>query len=94
MWKVSESYLVIPDEPTARQISLVLCELRIRFLLRGSIASRSTTCSCSWKLVHGAQVVETTTGDHLTGRGERARHHPRRTKRDGVYLVSGECIPK
>jgi len=60
----------------------------------GSSSSRSSRVVGSrFDRVDGADVVESSTGDEVSGRRVGAGHDPGRTERDGVDFVGGVGVP-
>jgi len=83
--------LPIVDEPTATEVTRVSAEFPRRL---GSSSSRSSRVVGSrFDRVNGADVVESSTGDEVSGRRVGTGHDPGRTKRDGVDFVGGVGVP-
>lgn len=60
----------------------------------GQLAAYSDVAFARFQVVNGTNVIETTAGHVVSGRGVRAGHDPRGTQRDGMDLAknTGEKI--
>ena len=74
---------LVGDESAATEVARVA----------GQLACHTCWTFPSRQIVDGADVIETTTGDVVAGRGVGAGHDPRRAQRDGVDLVGRVGVP-